>query len=67
MLNLSQFSNQIDGMVKEALSSGANLVSGGKRNGAGENFYDPTLLQNVTVNMRVSKEEIFGPVAAVIK
>jgi len=58
---------KIDGMVKEALSSGANLVSGGKRNGAGENFYDPTLLQNVTVNMRVSKEEIFGPVAAVIK
>jgi len=43
------------------------VLAGGKRNGAGENFYDPTLLQNVTVNMRVSKEEIFGPVAAVIK
>lgn len=58
---------KIDGMVKEALSSGANLVSGGQKHARGACFYEPTLLSNVTVDMRVAKEEIFGPVAAVIK
>ena len=58
---------QVDDQVKDAVSSGAKVVTGGKRHSLGSNFYEPTLLTNVSVDMKCSKEETFGPVAPIIK
>lgn len=50
---------------------GATVACGGERNSEGDlakgAFMKPTLLTNVTNDMRVAREEIFGPVAVVIK
>jgi succinate-semialdehyde dehydrogenase/glutarate-semialdehyde dehydrogenase len=55
---------EVERQVKETVDEGANIVIGGKRNGA---FYEPTILDNVTKDMKVSKDmEIFGPVISVI-
>ena len=39
------------------------MVVGGKRHALGGNFYEPTVLKNVTTKMLVTREETFGPVA----
>ncbi|GAA6204545.1 aldehyde dehydrogenase [Thalassotalea sp. SU-HH00458] len=61
----------IDSQVKTAISEGATLSYGGKpakvaglENGA---WYEPTVLENVTQEMTIVKEETFGPVLPVIK
>lgn len=61
----------IDGYVKIAMEEGANVVYGGKHP-EGEQFkkghwYMPTIITNVTNDMRVAQEEIFGPVVVVMK
>lgn len=57
--------------VEIGKQEGATVITGGERAvvAGGENgaFMKPTLLGNVTNNMRVAQEEIFGPVAVVIK
>lgn len=57
--------NKVDDHVQDAVKRGAKLVLGGKKKGG--NFYSPTLLQDVTLDMKCAQEEIFGPVAAVHK
>jgi succinate-semialdehyde dehydrogenase/glutarate-semialdehyde dehydrogenase len=52
--------------VADALSKGAKLVSGGKSSADGKNFYEPTILSNVTNDMLITHEETFGPVAPII-
>jgi len=59
--------NEIHAKVLSAVADGATLVTGGSISELGEQFYAPTLLTNVTDKMRVFREEIFGPVAAVMK
>nr|KAI8729795.1 succinate-semialdehyde dehydrogenase; mitochondrial isoform X3 [Biomphalaria glabrata] len=58
---------KVDGLVKDAVACGAKVIVGGKNAAIGGNFYEPTLLSDVTVDMRVVQEEIFGPVAAIVK
>jgi len=58
---------KVDGMVKDAVQSGASVVCGGQKDSRGGCFYQPTLLSGCNVDMRVAREEIFGPVAACIK
>lgn len=57
----------LESQVKDALEKGAKVVTGGKRpdklKGA---YYLPTLLINMTSNMRVWQEEVFGPVLPVV-
>lgn len=59
--------NLLEEQVKDALDKGAKVVTGGKRpkdlEGA---YFEPTLLTNVTENMRVWQEEVFGPVLPII-
>jgi acyl-CoA reductase-like NAD-dependent aldehyde dehydrogenase len=55
--------DRIEGWVKEAQSSGAKILTGGKRNGT---VYYPTVLTNVNADMKVIAEETFAPVASVI-
>ncbi|XP_064604978.1 succinate-semialdehyde dehydrogenase, mitochondrial-like isoform X2 [Liolophura sinensis] len=58
---------KVDEHVQDAVSKGAKVVTGGKFHEKGGNFYQPTLLRDVTTEMRCLKEEIFGPVAPVVK
>ncbi|MCH8103986.1 MAG: NAD-dependent succinate-semialdehyde dehydrogenase [Proteobacteria bacterium] len=53
--------------VDDAVSKGATVVIGGKGSDLGKNFVEPTILTNVTDDMRVFREEIFGPVAPLFK
>jgi len=58
---------KVERMVAEALTSGATALTGGKKHAAGAQFYTPTVLADVTRDMRVNTEEIFGPVAPLIR
>ena len=62
---------KVSSYIDIAKSEGATIVIGGERNteGACANgcFFKPTLITNVTNDMRVAREEIFGPVAVIIK
>ena len=53
--------------VSDAKAKGAKVVSGGQQHAAGELFYEPTVLADVTPSMLIMQEETFGPVAAVVK
>ncbi len=62
--------DKVDHQVRDALEKGAVLHQGGKRlqdQGLDQGFfYAPTLISGVTSDMRIYREETFGPVAAVI-
>ena len=53
--------------VEYGKKDGADCVSGGKRHGDEGFFVEPTLFTNVTDEMRIAKDEIFGPVLSVLK
>ncbi|HEY5175066.1 MAG TPA: aldehyde dehydrogenase family protein [Terriglobales bacterium] len=56
----------VDEHVRDAVLHGARLLRGGKRlTELGPNFYAPTLLADVTRDMRIIREETFGPVLPV--
>ncbi len=59
--------NDVLSMVEDAVSRGAELVIGGKRAANGEAFVEPAILTGVTREMRVFNEEIFGPVAPLVR
>ena len=54
-------------IVNDALQKGAKLITGGKSGNDGKNFFDTTVITNVNTSMKLMKEEIFGPVAPIIK
>ena len=56
----------LDAQIKDALKRGAHLEHGGERLRRKGSFYAPTILTNVTPEMRIMKEETFGPAAPVI-
>jgi acyl-CoA reductase-like NAD-dependent aldehyde dehydrogenase len=53
---------RVEEWVKEAVASGARLVTGGRRQGA---IYEPAIVADVKPEMRISSEELFGPAVAV--
>ncbi len=56
----------VEGQVNDAVQRGARLLAGGKPlTKLGPNFYAPTLLADVTNEMRIMQEETFGPVLPV--
>jgi acyl-CoA reductase-like NAD-dependent aldehyde dehydrogenase len=55
---------RIDALIKDAVSKGARLLTGGRANGT---LMDATVLDHVTPAMRIYSEESFGPVVAVIR
>jgi succinate-semialdehyde dehydrogenase/glutarate-semialdehyde dehydrogenase len=58
---------KVEEHVADALSKGAKVLAGGKLHALGGHFYEPTVLSNVTGDMKIMREETFGPVAAVTK
>ncbi|KAL4754193.1 hypothetical protein BDW72DRAFT_166932 [Aspergillus terricola var. indicus] len=56
--------DKVDQHVQDAVSKGAKLVAGGqRRSDLGPNFYDLTILTDMTKDMKIASEETFGPVA----
>jgi len=53
--------------IDDAVKQGAKVVVGGKRAANGDAFVEPTVLSDVTPQMRVFREEIFGPVAPLVR
>ena len=61
----SQALEKMDALLADAVDKGAKVLLGGARHQLGQNFYQPTLLSNISDSMRLANEEIFGPIAAV--
>ena len=61
----SQALEKMDALLADAVDKGVKVLLGGARHQLGQNFYQPTLLSNISDSMRLANEEIFGPIAAV--
>jgi succinate-semialdehyde dehydrogenase/glutarate-semialdehyde dehydrogenase len=59
--------NDVIGFIDDAVEKGAKVVAGGGLSPLGGSFVEPTILTDVTTDMRVFREEIFGPVAPIFK
>lgn len=57
----------VESHVEDAIARGARVLAGGKRlPQLGSNFYAPTVLANVSQDMRIMREETFGPVLPIM-
>ena len=54
-------------LLKDAVDKGATIVCGGKPSELGGNFFEPTIVTGVTREMRLFREEIFGPIAPIVR
>ena len=54
---------KVEEHIQDAVSKGAKVISGGSRHDLGGTFFQPTVLAEVNTDMKVTKEETFGPVA----
>ena len=59
--------NKVQEHITDAIGKGAEVVTGGNADNHGELFFQPTLLKNVTQDMKVAREETFGPLAPVFR
>ncbi|WP_322061446.1 NAD-dependent succinate-semialdehyde dehydrogenase [Paraburkholderia sp. J63] len=59
--------DKVDGLVRDAVAQGARVVTGGAPHARGGNFYAPTVLADAKPGMAVLSEEIFGPVAPIVR
>jgi succinate-semialdehyde dehydrogenase/glutarate-semialdehyde dehydrogenase len=58
---------KVESHLADATAKGARVLTGGKRHARGGTFFEPTVLADVTVDMRVAREETFGPVAPLFR
>jgi succinate-semialdehyde dehydrogenase/glutarate-semialdehyde dehydrogenase len=58
---------KVEDHVQDALAQGARLLCGGERHALGHGFFQPTVLADLTPQMKVANEETFGPLAAVFR
>jgi succinate-semialdehyde dehydrogenase / glutarate-semialdehyde dehydrogenase len=58
---------KVEEHVQDAVSKGGQVLLGGKRHALGQTFFEPTVLANVTPQMKVAKEETFGPLAPLFR
>jgi len=58
---------KVEQLVGEALAGGARAMIGGRRHALGGTFYEPTVLTDVKSSMLLAQEEIFGPVAPLLR
>jgi succinate-semialdehyde dehydrogenase/glutarate-semialdehyde dehydrogenase len=57
----------VESHIKDAASKGGKILTGGTRHALGGSFFAPTVVADATDDMRVAKEETFGPLAPVFK
>jgi len=58
---------KVEAHIADATSKGARVLTGGHRHALGGQFFEPTVLADVTPDMQICHEETFGPVAPVVK
>ena len=58
---------KVEEHIADALSKGARIVTGGKRHALGGTYFEPTIIADVTPEMRVAREETFGPLAPLFR
>ncbi len=58
---------KVERLLADAVAKGATVVCGGKRHALGRTFFEPTIVTNVTAEMDMAREEIFGPVAPLFR
>ncbi len=63
----SEAIDKVKALVGDAVAKGAKINAGGKADTAGALFFEPSVLTGITPQMRIVNEEIFGPVAALMK
>ncbi len=56
----------VEDKLSQAVDGGAEILTGGTRSNLGGSFFNPTVIKGVTPDMRLFREETFGPVAPVI-
>ena len=54
---------KVEEHIQDAVAKGAKVISGGSRHALGGTFFQPTVLVEVNTDMKVTREETFGPVA----
>mgnify|MGYP001355237106 CR=1 FL=1 len=59
--------SKVEEHVEDAVALGAKVAIGGSKHSLGLNFYQPTILTDVTPQAKITTEETFGPVAPVYK
>src|SRR5262249_61273815 len=58
---------KVEKLVGDAVKKGAKVLTGGGLDNAGPLFYQPSVVGGVTPDMEIVREEIFGPVAALVR
>ena len=59
--------DKVQSLLDDARTRGATLLTGGQRHALGGNYFTPTVIGNVQPGTQLLQEEIFGPVAALVK
>ena len=59
--------DKVEELVQGALAEGAGVLTGGRRHALGRTYYEVTVLTDVTPDMAIHGEEIFGPVAPLFR
>ncbi|MBL4598900.1 MAG: NAD-dependent succinate-semialdehyde dehydrogenase [Rhizobiaceae bacterium] len=59
--------SKVEALLNDGIEKGATVTTGGKRHALGQTFFEPTIVTNVTKDMALFEEEIFGPVAPVYR
>jgi succinate-semialdehyde dehydrogenase/glutarate-semialdehyde dehydrogenase len=66
LINMSAV-EKVEEHIEDAVAKGGIIVAGGKRHEKGGTMFEPTVIANATIEMKVAKEETFGPLAPVFK
>ena len=56
---------KVQALLKDALAKGATIVTGGDKNDASALSFNPTVITNLSSDMDIASEEIFGPIASI--
>ncbi len=58
---------KVEEHIEDAVEKGARVIAGGKRHALGGTFFEPTVLADVNPQMKIAREETFGPVAPLFR
>jgi len=58
---------KVEEHLQDAVAGGAKVLVGGERSGLGESYFLPTVISDVTAEMKIAREGTFGPLAGVIR
>jgi succinate-semialdehyde dehydrogenase/glutarate-semialdehyde dehydrogenase len=58
---------KVEEHIRDAVDKGAKVIAGGKRHALGGSFFEPTVIANVNTQMKVAREETFGPLAPLFR